>query len=128
MPTFQTVVSRALETTDAEFQSLVVAEDAMSLSYRVPDTDDAEAVTEQVAAVATAYLLAVRDGSGRTELTVELSEADATAPAASYCIEADWARACVLDDVSRQEYLQRVLDTLASHQQRMAGKIEFAEA
>ncbi len=128
MPTFQTVVSRSLETTDATFESLVVADDAMSLSYRVSDTDDPEAITEQVAAVSAAYLLAVRDGSGRTELTVLLYEEDASVPAASYCIDADWARACVLGDVNRRDYLQRVLDTLASRQQRMAGKVEFAEA
>lgn len=128
MPTFQTVVSRSLETTDAELESLVVADDAMSLNYRVTNTDDPDAITEQVAAVAAAYMLAVRDGSGRTELTVQLYEEDASVPAASYCIDADWARACVLGDVSRRDYLQRVLDTLASRQQRMAGKVEFAEA
>ncbi|MFB6178180.1 MAG: hypothetical protein ABEI77_00470 [Halorientalis sp.] len=128
MPTFQTVVSQSLKTTDAEFESLVVADDAMSLSYRVPDTTDTDAVTERVAAVAAAYLLAVRDGSGRTELTVELYAEDASVPAASYCIDADWARACILGDISRQAYLQRVLDTLASRQQRMAGKVEFAQA
>ncbi|MFD1587148.1 hypothetical protein ACFR9U_09140 [Halorientalis brevis] len=128
MPTFQTVVSRSLKTTDATFESLVVADDAMSLSYRVSDTDDPDAITEQVAAVAAAYLLAVRDGSGRTELTVELYEEDASVPVASYCIDADWARACVLGDVDREDYFQRVLDTLATRQQRMAGKVEFAEA
>jgi hypothetical protein len=128
MPTFQTVVSRALDTTDAELESLVVADDAMSLGYRVPTMDDVDGVTERVAAVGAAYLLAVRDGSGRPELTVHIYTDDASVPTASYCIDADWARACILGDISRREYLQRVLDTLASRQQRMAGKVEFAEA
>lgn len=127
MPTFQTVVSRSLETTDAEFESLVVADESMSLGYRVPDIDDADAVADQIAAVAAAYLLAIRDGAGRPELTVQVYEEDGSVPAASYCVDADWARACVLGDVNRTEYFQGVLDTLASRQQRMAGKVEIAE-
>ena len=128
MPTFQTVVTESLETTDAELESLVVADDAMSLGYRVPTTEDTEAVKEQVAAVASAYLLAVRDGAGRPELTVHIHVADASVPSASYCIDADWARACVLGDISHSEYLQRVLDTLASREQLAAGKVSFVEA
>lgn len=128
MPTFQTVVTEALETTDAELESLVVADEAMSLGYRVPSTGDAAAVKEHVAAVASAYLLAVRDGAGRPELTVHIHVADASVPTASYCIDADWARACVLGDSSHGEYLQRVLDTLASREQLAAGKVSFVEA
>jgi hypothetical protein len=128
MPTFQNVVAKALDTTDAELESLVVADDAMSVGYRVPTTDDDEAVTEQVAAVASAYLLAVRDGAGRPELTVQIFADEASVPTASYCIDADWARACVLGDIDHSEYLQRVLDTLASRQQRAAGKVSFVEA
>jgi hypothetical protein len=128
MPTFQKAISKALEVTEAELESLVVAEDAMSLGYRVADTDDPDAVTERVAAVAGAYLLAVRDGAGRPRLTVHIYAGEASVPTASYVIDADWARACVLDDVSHSEYLQRVLDTLASRQQRAAGKVEIAEA
>jgi hypothetical protein len=128
MPTFQTVVTESLETTEAELESLVVADDAMSLGYRVPNTDDTEAVKSQVAAVASAYLLAVRDGAGRPELTVHIYGAGASVPTASYCIDADWARACVLGDTAHDEYLQRVLDTLASREQLAAGKVSFAEA
>lgn len=127
MPTFQKVVAKALETTDAELESLVVADDAMSVGYRVPNTDE-DAVTERVAAVASAYLLAVRDGAGRPELTVQIFADEASVPTASYCIDADWARACVLGDIDHSEYLQRVLDTLASRQQRAAGKVSFVEA
>lgn len=128
MPTFQTVIEKTLETTDAELESLVVAEESMSLGYRVQETADTEALTERVAAVAAAYLLAVRDGSGRPELTVHIYVGDAPVPSAAYCIDADWARAVVLGDTSEQEYLQRVLDTLASRQQLAAGKISFVEA
>jgi len=128
MPTFQTVVTESLETTEAELESLVVADDAMSLGYRLPTTKDTDAVKEQVAAVASAYLLAVRDGSGRPELTVHIYGADAAVPTASYCIDADWARACVLGDIDHSEYLQRVLDTLASREQLAAGKVSFVEA
>ncbi|SEO87311.1 hypothetical protein SAMN05216388_102171 [Halorientalis persicus] len=128
MPTFQKAISRALDVTEAELESLVVADDAMSLGYRVTDTDDPDAVTERVAAVASAYLLAVRDGAGRPQLTVHIYAGEAAVPTASYVIDADWARAAILGDVSHREYLQRVLDTLASRQQRAAGKIEIAEA
>lgn len=128
MPTFQKVVAKALDTTDAELESLVVADDAMSVGYRVPNIDDEDAVTEHVAAVASAYLLAVRDGAGRPELTVQIYADEASVPTASYCIDADWARACVLGDIDHSEYLQRVLDTLASRQQRAAGKVSFVEA
>ncbi|WP_299269895.1 hypothetical protein [Halorientalis sp.] len=127
MPTFQRAISNALEVTEAELESLVVSDDAMSLGYRVEDTDDPGAVTEQVAAVAGAYLLAVRDGAGRPQLTVHIHSGEASVPTASYVIDADWARACVLGDVNHSEYLQRVLDTLASRQQRAAGKVEIAE-
>jgi len=127
MPTFQKVLTKALKTTDAELESLVVADDAMSVGYRVPTVDNDDAVTEQVAAVASAYLLAVRDGAGRPELTVEIFTGDVQVPTASYCIDADWARACVLDDVTHSEYLQQVLDTLATREQRAAGKVSFVD-
>lgn len=128
MTTFQTAVARALETTDADLESLVVSEEAMSLGYRVPVDNDEDALTIQVAAVAAAYLLAVRDGSGRPEVTVHIHSADASVPSASYCIQADWARACILGDSSHEQYLQRVLDTLATREQRMAGKVSLVEA
>ena len=128
MPTFQTVVSRALETTNAELESLVVTDDAMSLGYRVPEPEDTDTVSEQVAAVSAAFLLAVRDGAGRPELTVHIYTEGASVPTASYCIDADWARACVLNDIDRREYLQRVFDTLSTRQQLAAGKVSFAEA
>ena len=54
MTTFQTAVTRALETTDADLESLVVSGAAMSLGYRVPADNDDEAMTNQVAAVAAA--------------------------------------------------------------------------
>lgn len=128
MTTFQTAVGRALETTDAELESLVVAEGAMSVGYRVPTAADDEALTEQAAAVAAAYLLAVRDGAGRPKLTVHIYERDAAVPTASYCIEEDWARACILGDSGYTQYFQRVLDTLATREQRMAGKVSIARA
>jgi hypothetical protein len=128
MSTFQTAVNESLEVTEAKLESLVVADDAMSLGYRVPSTDDREAVTEQIAAVASAFLLAVRDGAGRPQLTVHIYEGDAPVPTASYCIDADWARSCVLGDSEHSEYLQRVLDTLASREQLAAGKVSFVEA
>jgi hypothetical protein len=128
MPTFQTVVSESLDQTEAELESLVVAEESMSLGYRVPDTSNTDAVTEQVAAVAAAYLLAVRDGAGRPELTVHIYADGASMPTASYCISEDWARAVVLEDTTHEEYLQRVLDTVASREQLAAGKVSFAEA
>ncbi|AQL41804.1 hypothetical protein BV210_03320 [Halorientalis sp. IM1011] len=128
MPTFQNAISKALDVTEAELESLVVADEAMSLGYRVADTDDPDAVTEQAAAVASAYLLAVRDGAGRPELTVHIYSGEASVPTASYVVEASWARAAILGDMAHSEYLQRVLDTLASRQQRAAGKIEIAEA
>ncbi|WP_335999581.1 hypothetical protein [Halorientalis halophila] len=128
MTTFQTAVNESLEVTEGELESLVVAADAMSLGYRVPTLDDREAVKEQVAAVASAFLLAVRDGAGRPELTVHIYEGSAPVPTASYCIDADWARSCVLGDSGHSEYLQRVLDTLSSREQLAAGKVSFVEA
>lgn len=127
MPTFQTVVTKALETTDAKLESLVVSDDAMSLGYRVPDTNNEDAVMERVAAVGAAYLLAVRDGADRPELTVHIHVEDASVPTASYYIDADWARACILGDITHREYFQQILDTLASRQQLAAGKVSFAE-
>ncbi|SDF83457.1 hypothetical protein [Halorientalis regularis] len=128
MSTFQTAVNESLAVTEAELESLVVADDAMSLGYRVPSTDDRDAITEQVAAVAAAFLLVVRDGAGRPELTVHIYEGDALVPTASYCIDADWARACILGDSEHSEYLQRVLDSLVSREQLAAGKVSFVEA
>lgn len=127
MTTFQTAVEGALDGTDAEFESLVVAGDAMELGYRVPTMDDGKPA-ERAAAVAAAYLLAVRDGAGRPELTVYVYDGTTTVPAASYCIEADWARACILGDSDYEQYLQRVLDTFATRRQRMAGKVSVVEA
>lgn len=126
MVTFQTVVSEALDATDAELESLVVAEEGMSLDYRVRDGADTEGITERVATIASAFLLAVRDGAGRPELTVHVYRGEDSIQAASYCIDADWARACVVGDVDRSEYLQQVLDTFASREQRAAGKVSFA--
>ncbi|MFB6166047.1 MAG: hypothetical protein ABEJ31_12875 [Haloarculaceae archaeon] len=128
MATFQTAVERSLERVDGELESLIVTPEAMALSYRVPDADEGDGLADSVAAVAAAYLLAVRDGAGRPELTAHLYVGDSPAPTASYCVDADWARACVLGDIDHREYLQRTIDTLASRQQRAAGKVSIADA
>lgn len=128
MATFQAAVERSLAATDAELESLMVSEDAMSLSYRVPAAGDAEQSARRVAAVGAAFLLAVRDGAGRPELTAQIYVGESSVPAASYCIDADWARGCVIGDLDHDEYLQRILDTLASREERAAGKVSFPEA